>query len=99
MSLKILGRMVLYIIRIIAHNPYENNSIIMTKNHHPSKGKKGHSKEAFEGQVTNQRVSAMIIPSRSIQSKKIPPPIDSMDQKEYMQVQPSTIILKASMID
>ena len=36
--------MVLDIIRIIAHNPYENKSIRMTKNHQPSKGEKGHSK-------------------------------------------------------
>ena len=41
MNLKILGRMVLDIIIIIEHNPYENNSIRMTKNHQPSKGEKG----------------------------------------------------------
>ena len=32
MNLKILGGMVLDIIRIIAHNTYENNSIRMIKN-------------------------------------------------------------------
>ena len=35
----------------------------------------------------------------SIQSKKIQPPVDSWDKKEYMQGQPSTIMLKASMKD
>ena len=44
MNLKILGRMVLNIIRIIEHNPYENNPIRMIKNHQPSKGEKGHWK-------------------------------------------------------
>ena len=41
MNLKILGRMVLDITRIISHNTYENNSIIMTKNYQPSKGENG----------------------------------------------------------
>ena len=45
MNLKIIGRMVLDIISIIAHNPYGNNSIRMTKNHQPSKGEKGASKD------------------------------------------------------
>ena len=40
-NLKILGRMVLDIIRIIAHNPCEKISIIMIKNHQPSKSDKG----------------------------------------------------------
>ena len=41
MNLKILGRMVLDIIIIIEHNPYENISIIMVKKNQPSKGEKG----------------------------------------------------------
>ena len=41
MNLKILGRMALDIISIIAHNPYENKQIILTKNHQPSKCEKG----------------------------------------------------------
>ena len=44
MNLKILGRMVLDIIRILAHNPYENNLIIRVKSHNPTKGEKGHWK-------------------------------------------------------
>ena len=105
MNLKTLGRMVPKIIRIIAHNPYENKSIRMTKNHKPSKGEKGHSKgekgepvrRLLMGKVTNQRVPTMIIPSRIIQSKRSQPPIDSLDQVKYRQGQSSTIILKASM--
>ena len=50
MDLKILGRMVVEIIRIIEHNPYENKSIIMIKNHLPSKGEKGHWKGEKDGQ-------------------------------------------------
>ena len=41
MNLKILGRMVLDIIRIIGHNPYKNYPIRMIKNNKPSKGEKG----------------------------------------------------------
>ena len=41
----------------------------------------------------------MIIPSISIPSKKIQPPIDSWDQVNYRQGQSSTIILKSSMKD
>ena len=36
--------MVHYIIRIIVHNPFENNMIIMIKNHQILKGEKGHWK-------------------------------------------------------
>ena len=46
--------------------------------------------------MTNQMDSTMIIQSRSIQSKKIQPPIDSWNQLKYRQVQSLTIILKAS---
>ena len=41
MKLKLLERMVLDIIIIIAHNPCENKPIIMVKNNQPSKGEKG----------------------------------------------------------
>ena len=40
-NLKILGSMVLDIIRIISQNSYENKSIIMNTNHQPLKGEKG----------------------------------------------------------
>ena len=44
MNLKILGRMVIDLINILGHNTYENNLIIMIKNHQPLKGEKGHLK-------------------------------------------------------
>jgi hypothetical protein len=41
MNLKIIWRVVLDIIRIIAHNPCKNNSIRMIKKHQALKGEKG----------------------------------------------------------
>ena len=49
--------------------------------------------------MINQMDPTMIIPSRSIQSKKIKPPIESLDKKEDRKGQPSTMKLKASMKD
>ena len=43
-NLKIVGRMVLEIINIIAHNTYKNNIIIIIKYHQHLKGEKGHWK-------------------------------------------------------
>ena len=40
MNLKIIGRMVLDIIRILEHNPCENKLIIMIKNHQPHRVKR-----------------------------------------------------------
>ena len=41
MNLKLLVRIVCDMINIIAHNPCENISIIMTKNNQPWKGENG----------------------------------------------------------
>ena len=41
-DLKILERMVLQLINIFGHYPYENNLIRKVNNDNPSKGEKGH---------------------------------------------------------
>ena len=66
MNVKILGRMVLDIIRNIEDNPYENKSIRMTKNYQPSKGEKGHSK-GEKGEPSRRLVRGKLQTKRSQQ--------------------------------
>ena len=44
MELKILGRMVIDLKKILGHYPYENKLIGKVKNQNPSKGETGHWK-------------------------------------------------------
>jgi hypothetical protein len=44
MDLKILGMIVIDLIKILGHNPCKNNLIRKVKNQNPSKGEKGHWK-------------------------------------------------------